>query len=62
MRKPTPAWPMFVLEWHCRWPIYKILKRLPRLLISYIPTTSHNYLVSLSSYSFLSRVWRCTSL
>ena len=23
MRKPTPAWPLFAVEWYSRWPLCK---------------------------------------
>ena len=41
MRKPTPAWPLFALEWYSRWPHCKIMKHSSRLLSSPITITSH---------------------
>ena len=46
MRKPTPAWPLFALEWLC-----KVVKHSSGLLTSEIPITSHTNLVALSSSS-----------
>ena len=51
MKKPTPAWPLFALEWHSTWPLCKIMKHSSGLLTSEIPITSNMNLVSLSSSS-----------
>ena len=59
MRKPIPAWPLFVLEWHSRWPLCKAIQQSSRLLASPIPITSHTNLVPLSSSS---SSYQCTSL
>ena len=58
MRKPTPACPLFALEWHSRWPLCRVVKPSSFLLISPSPITSHLMFVSLSS-SFSS--WTCSS-
>ena len=49
IRMPTPAWPLFVLEWYSRWPVCEVVKHSSGLLTSEIPITSHINLVSLSS-------------
>ncbi len=49
MRKPSPVWQLFSLEWHSRWSLYKTVKRSSRLLTSPVPITSHTNQVSISS-------------
>ena len=34
MRKPSPAWALFVLEWYSRWPLCKVVKHSSGLLTS----------------------------
>ena len=51
MKKPTPARPLFALEWHSTRPLYEAVKRPCFLPTSPIPITSHTNLVSLSSSS-----------
>ena len=45
MRKPTPAWPLFALEWYSRWPLCKVMKLSSGLLTAEIPITSHINLI-----------------
>ena len=58
MRKPTPACPLFALEWYSRWPLCRVVKPSSFLLISPIPITSHLMFISLSSSS---SSWTCSS-
>ena len=51
MRKPTPAWLLFALILHNRWPLCNVVKHSSRLLTSPILITSDTNLISLSSSS-----------
>ena len=59
MRKPTPAWPLFALEWYTKWPLYTVVKHSSGLLTSEIPIISYTNQVCLSSYL---RACICSSL
>ena len=59
MRKPTPAWPLFALELHNRWPLCKVVKHSSGLLTSDIPIISN---INLVSICFSSSSCMCSSL